>query len=494
MGVLRKLAGESAIYGMSTILGRLINYALVPLYTAIFEPDAFGVYSILYAYAAFLQILFTYGMETAYFRFANKNLDEKGIFNQVFTSLFFTSILLSSIIYFNAESIAALLGYANRIIEVRILALILALDALAAIPFARLRFKSKAWAFAIIKLLNISLNVGLNCFFYLYLPRYPELSLELGISLSSSSIAFIFISNLLASSLTLLLLSPTLFSWRPKFNSSLYKDLIKYSGPIMIMGFAGIANEMLDKILLKEWLPEDFYLNLKSDGAVGVYSAAAKLAIFMTLMIQSFRFASEPFFFKKANEEKAPEDFALVMKWFVIVGVFALIAVSLNLDLLKYLLRSEAYWQALIVVPILLLAKLFLGIYYNLSIWFKITDKTKFGIYFSFLGVGVTLIANFFLIPQIGYIGTALASLLAYMLMMISCYIVGQRYYPIPYQIGNSFFYLVLGIAIVMADFYWHPESQVAASFYHVGLMLVYLVIALVAEIKPKKNRSLLDH
>ncbi len=493
MGILRKLAGESAVYGVSTILGRLINYLLVPLYTAIFEPDSFGVYSILYAYAAFLQILFTFGMETAYFRYSSKDVDESKVFNQIFTLVILSSIVLSFILFSSSQGIAHFLDYESHQQEIKFLAIILGLDAIAAIPFARLRFRNKAWSFAIIKLVNILLFVGLNLFFYLILPRYPDLSIKMGISSASNSISFIFISNILASAFTLLLLSPTLIQWRPKFEGEFVRKVYRYSFPIMLMGIAGIANEMLDKILLKEWLPDNFYSEFDADGAVGVYSAAAKLAIFMMLMIQSFRFASEPFFFKSAESEKAPEDFALIMKWFVIVGVFVFVAVSLNIDLLKYLLRSEVYWTGLMVVPVLLLGKFFLGVYYNLSIWFKLTDKTHFGTYFSFLGAGITIVANFFLIPIIGYMGSAFAAFLAYFSMMIMCYIYGQKHYPIPYKIGNALSYILLGIILVMLDFYWHPVSQVMASAYHLALMLLFLAVVFFAEIKPSNNRRDLE-
>jgi O-antigen/teichoic acid export membrane protein len=494
LGILKKLAGESAIYGVSTVLGRLINYLLVPLYTAIFEPESFGVYSVLYAYAAFLQIVFTSGMETAYFRYSSKAEDEKDVFNQIFTLIFITSIGLSSVLYLSSIEISYLLNYENHLREIRLLAIILGLDAIAAIPFTRLRFRNKAWAFAGIKLGNILINVGLNVFFYLYLPRFPELSLKLGLGLASNSISYIFISNLIASAVTLILLSPSIITWRPRFDGMFIKQLYLYAFPIMLMGIAGIANEMLDKILLKEWLPDDFYAQFDADGAVGIYSAAAKLAIFMMLMIQSFRFASEPFFFKSGQKEKAPEDFALVMKWFVIVGVFVFIAVTLNLDLLKYLLRSEIYREnGLMVVPVLLLAKLFLGMYYNLSIWFKLTDKTRFGTYFSFLGAGITVLANFILIPLIGYMGSAFAAFLAYLSMMIICYAIGQKHYPVPYKIGNALMYLFLGIVFVMADFFWHPQDQILATMYHFGLMAAFLLIVFVAEFKGRKNRAIVE-
>lgn len=493
MGILKKLAGESAIYGLSTILGRLINYALVPLYTAVFQPEAFGVYSVLYAYTAFLQIVFTFGMETAYFRYSSKDFEERKVFNQIFGLVFLLAVLLSSAIYLNSVNIAAILDYPRHIMEIQLLALILGVDAICAIPFTRLRYKNKAWTFAIIKLLNILINVGLNCFFYLYLPRYPELSLSLGISLASGSIGFVFISNIIASLFSFLMLSPVVLSWRPTFDKGFIKKIYVYAFPIMLMGIAGIANEMLDKILLKEWLPDNFYGYLDANGAVGVYSAAAKLAIFMMLMIQSFRFASEPFFFKTGQKEKAPEDFSLIMKWFIIVGVFVFLAVTLNLDLLKYLLRSEIYWTGLMVVPILLLAKLMLGIYYNLSIWFKLKDKTYFGMYFSFVGAAVTIIANFILIPKIGYMGSAIAAFLAYSSMMLLCYLYGQKNYPIPYKIGNAFFYFILGIAVVMCDFFWHPEDQILATAYHIGLMLFYLLVVFVNESNKIKSKPLVE-
>ncbi|MEQ8359968.1 MAG: oligosaccharide flippase family protein [Cytophagales bacterium] len=493
MGILKKLAGESAIYGLSTILGRLINYLLVPLYTAIFDPDAFGVYSVLYAYAAFLQILFTFGMETAYFRYSSRDENESKVFNQIFTLVFISSIILSAVIFSSAQGISQILEYESFQKEIKYLSIILGLDAIAAIPFTRLRFRNKAWNFAIIKLINILLNVGFNVFFYLVLPRYPDLSIQMGIGFASGSIAFIFISNLLASAFTLLLLSPVILQWRPIFEKGFIRQVYGYSFPIMLMGIAGIANEMLDKILLKEWLPDNFYNQFDADGAVGIYSAAAKLAIFMMLMIQSFRFASEPFFFKSANSEKAPEDFAMVMKWFVIVGMLVFVTVTLNLDLLKYLLRSEVYWTGLMVVPVLLLAKFFLGVYYNLSIWFKLTDKTRFGMYFSFIGAGITIVANFILIPLIGYMGSAFSAFLAYLSMMILCYIYGQKNYPIPYKIGNAFTYILVGLGIIMLDFFWRPDNQILATLYHLGLILLFLIITFFKEFSGGKSKAIVE-
>lgn len=496
MSIAKKLVGQTAAYGLSSIIGRAINYLLVPIYTAVFLREEYGIISYLYSFTAFFNILFTYGMETAFFRFANKEgADKQALYNRTLSAILLTSIVLSSILIFFAGPIAAYVGIPDKPEYVVWLALVLAIDAIVAIPFARLRLQNKAIKFASIKLSNILLTVGANMFFLvfcrdIYLGNYlPALRPFISTIYNPEfGIGYIFIINLIANFLLLPMLWRELSSFRFRLDIDQLKPMLVYAYPLFFMGLAGMVNEVIDRILLERWLPEGFYPNTSSFAAVGVYSACYKLSIFMTLAIQAFRYAAEPFFFSQAQEKNSTQAFALVMKWFVIVCAFIYLFVSVYLeDFSLLLLRNPAYREGIMIVPVLLLANLFLGIYYNLTVWFKLSDKTYIGTYISFGGAAITILGNLILIPVLGYMGSAIATLICYFSMALTCYLLGNRYYPIPYPVATILAYILLATGLVVIARAVAIENFWLHHVFNLALCGVYAVIIWVRE-----GRSLL--
>ena len=457
MNQLKRLAGETAIYGVSSILGRMLNYLLVPIYTAYFEPGQYGIVTEIYAYTAFMVIIFTYGLETAYFRFATSHKKEENlVYNSAETSILTSSILLSLILILFATPIVNYLEYPGRERYVYWFAAILSIDAIVAIPFAKLRLEHKAKQFAIAKLINIFLNIILNIFFIVVLKMIyegdflPSLTDEVkGWYDPDLGPDYVFLSNLIANASLLLVLSKIIFKARLNIKWKYLKPMLIYAYPLLFMGLAGATNEMLSRALLKKLLPDGFYEGMDNIDALGVFGACYKLSVFMTLTIQAFRYAAEPFFFSRAEDKNSPELFRDVMHWFVIMGAFIFLIVSLNLDIVASIfLQSPEYWRALPVVPVLLLANLFLGIYYNLSVWFKLTDKTFFGTWISGTGAIITIVLNFILIPYFGYEGSAVVTLITYFTMSAMSYFIGRKYYPIPYRVMKDLFYIIFATIV----------------------------------------------
>lgn len=477
MSKLKSLAGQTAIYGIPSILGRMINYLLVMLHTAIFLEDEMGVFSGLYANVAILLVVYTFGMETTFFRFINKKIAER-TYDSAFTIVFIISTLSSAIIFFNAEAVAHFLKYDDYSLLVKWLAIILWLDGLMAIPFARLRQLNQARKFALLKLFNIFCNVGLQLVFLLLLPWLKNnfgveiMSVELGIG-------FIVLANLIANALLIIPLWNHIKAVRLCFHWHHLKPLLIYGTPIFVMGLAGMLNEYLDKATMDKLLSNDFYADLTAQGALGVYSQVFKLSIFMMLAIQAFRYAAEPFFFKEAEDKNAPTLYARVMHYFIICSLFILLAVSINVDLIGFIfLRNEVYRTALYLVPILLTAKFFFGIYTNLNIWFKITDRPIYGVYISTAGAVVTIIGNVLLIPRIGFLGSAITAVVCYLVMCIWCFYLGKKYYPIPYRFAYALPYVIIYAVAIIASFYFKHEDFVIDSVINifVSLFLILLV------------------
>ena len=493
MSIAKKLLGQTAAYGISSIVGRFLNYLLFPLHTAIFAPAAYGVLNTLYAYVGFLNVLFILGLETAYFRYANKpDADSQGIYNRVLSFLILSTTTLSGLIILFVSPIAAFMSLPNQKLNIIWLAILLAVDAITAIPFARLRLENKPIKFAGIKMGNILLTVLANLFFFWFchgvysgdfLPGLKPIVTK--IYFPEWGIGYIILINLIANLLTIPMLWREFASLRFKLDLSFMQPLLKYGYPIMLMGLAGMVNELLDRILLPRLLPPNFYPNLTPAGAVGVYSGCYKLAMFMTLTIQAFRYAGEPFFFSQAQEKNSQTTFALVMKWFVLICTFIFLFVSLNLEDFKLLIRNPDYYQGLGVVPILLMANLFLGIYYNLSAWFKLTDKTHFGTFISFGGALITIILNIILIPRLGYMGCAWATLACYFSMAAVCYLLGQKYYPIPYPLVSILAYLGLAVGLVILAANIPVTDTILRHAFHLGLCLAFLLVIWIVE-KPR--------
>ena len=458
MKPIKRLAKETAIYGVSSIIGRMLTWLMVPLYTTYLNAADYGIVTELYAYNAFFVVLFSDGMETAYFRFSTRNSSEENIiFNNSETSLIISTLILSGLLILFSTPITNYLEYPGRERYIIWFAVILALDSLLAIPFARLRLESRARRFAIAKLTNIFVTVAMNVFFIIICYGISEgqylLNLRpiiMKIYNPDRLVDYVFISNLIASVVMFLMLSDIWSKFRISINRSILIPMYKYAIPLLIMGLAGVTNEMLSRAMLKKILPVNFYPEYSNQVALGIFGAVYKLSVFMTLTIQAFRYAAEPFFFSRAKDKNSKVLYSEVMHWFIIFSTLAYLIISLNLDIIANLfLRSPEYHDGLIVVPVLLLANLFLGIYFNLSIWFKLIDKTYYGMLISILGAIITIVFNLLLIPIFGYLGSAYVTLLCYVSMCIIAQYLGKRHFPIPYQTKRDLTYVLLSILLV---------------------------------------------
>ena len=483
MNPLKKLLGQTAIYGLSSIVGRLLNYLLVPLYTRYFTTSEYGDVTLLYAYAAFLLIILSYGIETAFFRFSQREPNKRVVYSTALISLLISSSLFVGFIYFNAQSIANTLSFGQHPEYIQYFAFIIGLDTLSSISFAKLRELNQATRFALIRLLNIFINIGLNLFFIIYCPfainnNLPTAEFIQSIYSPSIGIGYIFIANLISSVVTILMLVPEMSKSLWRFDKALWRKMMVYALPLMVAGLAGITNETIDRILLQYLLPADI-----SASEIGLYSAFYKLSIIMTLFVQTFRFAAEPFFFSQERERNAKQVYAQVMKYFSIVTAFIFLSVMIYYDLVKQFIGTSFHDErGATIVPILLLANLFLGLYYNLSVWYKLTEKTSYGAYMSLFGAAITIVLNLVLIPYFGFVGSAWATLCCYFLMALCSYFLGQKYYPIPYPLGRiaMYFGLVLG-------FYFLSAYLSLGMAINTFFLIVYIVVVYVLE-KPKKR------
>lgn len=493
MGLLRKLASDTVLYGISSILARMLNYFLVFLHASAlygFPAQEFGILSELYIYVAFLMIIFTYGTETAFFRFAEKD-NLSNVFNQILSVILVSTFVFSAILISFSSSIAFLLGYPEKTNFIVWLILILAIDTILTIPFARLRQEKKAKAFAVAKLVNIGINIFLNIFFLVFCKEIyqgnwlpflkPIITL---FYIPDLGIGYVFLANLLANAFLFIWLYKSFRDFRFVWDWQALKPILLYAYPLIFMGLAGTISSMIDRILLKILLPDNFYPGRTSLDAVGIYAACYKLSIFMTLAIQAFKYAAEPFFFAQAKDKNAPELFAKVMRYFVIACVLIWVAVSLNLDVLQYFYGRPEYREGILVVPILLLANLFLGVYYNVSAWFKLTDKTYFGTWISLGGAVFTLIGNALAIPLFGYMGSAWVTLLTYLGMAWACYHWGQKYYPVPYQLANALLHILIGGVLIFLGFQFNFTSLWYSVPYHFILLLLYFIFLFLVERK----------
>ncbi len=504
MSLLKKLAGQTALYGLSSMVGRAINFLLVPVYTSLLLPPEYGIVTELYTYAAFLNILYLFGMETTYFRFSNKEgANETHVFNHVNTQVLLGSTIISAVILLFSKQISAYLSIGSGAINhsdytsyIYYVVLILFTDAALSIAFARLRMKNKAFWFASVKLMNIFLTVLFNI---ILLWGLPFLLVSTYISEETKQavltwynpqdlVSYIFISNLLANVLQLPFLLKAFRGFRFVWDTYLYKPMLVYAFPLMVMGLAGMVNEMLDRLILRELLPDDFYPGSTKLHALGVYGACYKLSMFMTLAIQAFRYAAEPFFFSRASDKNSPQLFADIMKWFVLVCLLIFLGVSMNIDLVKHFLGHKSYWEGLAVVPILLLANLFLGVYYNLAIWFKLTDKTYWGIYISLFGAALTVTGNVLLIPVMGYMGAALVTLVCYATMAAISYLLGHKYYPIPYAMFKMLIWIMSACLLLYISNKLPVENIVSKVLINNLIIVIWLAMILLVE--KQRNRS----
>lgn len=499
MSQLKKLAGQTAVYGISSILGKTINFTLLPVYTAYLNKEGMGAFTALYAFIAFFNIIFTFGMETTYFRYATgKGLDPQRVFSQIQSLLITTSLSLGAIIYFCAPALADALGYEGQEHLFRWIALILTIDALLALPYAKLRKENKALQFALTKFANILFNVGFNLFFivFCYHVYYGDILPEFSSAINfiydpewGKGVEYALLSNLIANALMI----PVLYKLTGRFIFKLEKEILApmwhYSVPLLFMGLAGVVNEVFSRGLFEYVLPENFYGGLSAREAGGVFGANFKLAIFMNLIIQAFKYAAEPFFFNQSTEKNSPQLFARVMHAFVIFCSVLMVAVSVNLDIVAWVfLQGDGYEAGLHIVPMLLFGYLFLGVYFNLSIWFKLTDQTKYSFYFTLIGAIITVAVIFLLVPIIGYMGAALSTFASYFVMCVICYIYGQKYFPIPYQTGKAVFYLFFGFGLSYAGFFMEIDNNILQFILRNSLLIIFVVVVLLFEKKEVQN------
>lgn len=444
MSPLRKLASQTAVYGLSTILGRFLNYLLVPLHTRVFDTDEYGVVSELYAYISFFLVVLTYGMETAFFRFSQDEEKKDKVFPTAFVSVSISSVVFMLGMGVFAQPIANAIRYPNHPEYIVIFSLILGFDAMTSIPFALLRQQGRPAKFAIVKNINIISNILLNIYFLMLCPYMQHKSnISLPFYDATIGVGYVFISNLAASIITLPLLSKEILWMKKGFDPTLWRKMIAYGLPLLIVGLGGMVNETLDRAIMKYLLPA----GKGTLSQVGIYGANYKLSVLMSLFIQAFRFAAEPFFFSHAKTLDKKIIYARVMDYFVIVCLGIFLIVTLYIDLLKYFI-GERFYEGLKVVPVLLLANLCLGVYYNLSIWYKLSDQTSKGAIISLIGAGITIGLNIWWIPVFGYVGSAWATFLCYFSMMLICYGMGMKYYPIPYHIRHILSFT--GIALIL--------------------------------------------
>ena len=474
-----RLFKQTIIYGIATVFPRIISVILVRVHTdksVISEVSEFGTLSLIFSYIILFNVILSYGLETSFFRFYNKEKNKKDVLNTTAISILVTSFLFASLFSLFKINISDFTGISSGYLS--LVVWILVADALTVIPFAYLRLKGSALKYSAVKIINILVYFSLNIFLLIYLKGLTD-SYEIleSIYVENYEVAYIFIANLIASIISLLLLAPFYFQINYRANIKLLKKMLSYGFPILISGLAFTINETFDKILLDFLLPASI-----AKAQIGMYAACYKLAIFMTLFSTAYKLAIEPFFFSEVDKKNSKKSYALVLETFVIIGSSILVLVVASLDILKVIFIGDPeYWQALYIVPIILIANFCLGIYQNLSVWYKVTDKTKFAAYISSAGAIITLILNIILIPKFSYLGSAVATLLAYFIMVLFSYHFGKKHYPIPYNSEKILFYFVLSIFLSSISFYGFRDNL------FVGISCI-LIMNLVILLKEKRR------
>lgn len=486
MSAFKSLFKQTFIYGLATVLPRMLSFLLVPLYTSeqvLPNPAEYGKVSVIFSYFVLFNVVLAYGMETAFFRFFNKEKHKEAVIGTASISLILSSFTFFCAALLCQNQIAQLIGI--DVAYIKLVLWILLLDALVIIPFAWLRANEKPTKYAIIKLCNVVINIGLNLFFLLALKDLASsYSILEPIYHKNYEVNYIFIANVIASACTLIFFFSFYYKLRYRWDTDLWKRMMVYALPVLVAGIAFSINETFDRILLKELLPVHI-----ADTEIGMYSACYKLALFMTLFATAYRLGIEPYFFSHAKTKNPQKNYANILEFFVAMGSFILLVVVVFADVIKpIIIRSEAYWEAMWIVPIILLANFCLGIYHNLSVWYKITDRTKFGAYISLVGALITLIINISFIPSYGYKASAVATLIAYASMMILSYYFGRKYYPIPYNLRKIGLYLTVSISLSALSFY-HYRGQ-----YIVGITMLVVFLTMVTMLEKKQLKQLLNN
>jgi O-antigen/teichoic acid export membrane protein len=476
MNYIKKIAGHTAIYGLSSVVPRLLNYLLFPLHTRVFLQEDYGIVTELYAYLAVLIVLLTYGMETGFFRFSNDESKPNESYSTAFIALLFSSTLFIALTSLFSKNIVSLIGYDSNPEYIVILGLIIGLDAFSTIPYAKLRMMNKPFTFAIIKVFGVGVNVLFNIFFLVICPQYPIFE-TIGLYNPSYGITYIFISNLIGTLLTTIViffipgLLPTTFSF------SRLRILLIYSFPLLISGIGGSSNEFFDRIFLK-------YLTSPDDNPLyqlGIYGANVKLAVLMTLFIQMYRYAVEPFIFSNIKDKDTPEKYANLTKFYLVFALLIFLVVGLFTDIFQ-ILSGKNFREGVDVVPILLMSNLFFGLYFNFSVWFKIINKTWFGIIYTSAGSIITIVLYVLLIPKFGYYGAAFAKLFCYIIISVLCYYGGKKQYPIPYNISRFVTYILFSVSIFFIGYFIKIDHLLISYVFRLVLILAFVFLVLYKE------------
>ena len=458
MQEIKQLFNQTIVYGFSSVIARVLNFFLVPLYTILFIPSEFAIVTEMYAYAALAMVIGSFGMETAFFRYINqyKNKDFKSVFSSAFLFLLINALIIICIGCLFYKQIADTIGYANEPDYIIYFSFIIGFDLLCVIPFALLRQQNKAFKFAVFKTVNILINIFFNLFFLILLPYL----IKNGITLPtinqldfSVSVEYVFISNLIASGITMLILIKDVKSNWGIFDYSIFKKMLNYAWPILIAGLAFVFNETADKILIKNLLPQGIAMR-----ELGIYSACYKLTIFMTLFVQAYRFAAEPFFFNQFKRPNAKKIYSIMLEVFVMFALIIFLFIVLYIDIIKLLIPNTLYHEGLQIIPIVLLANIFLGLYYNLSVWYKVINKTRYAAIISSFGALVTIVLNIYLIPLLGYMGAAWATLVCYATMMLISFCLGQKHFKIQYNILAITKYFLVAIFFFYLSQFFNSE------------------------------------
>ena len=481
LSALKKLAGETVIYGVPSILGRFLNWWLTPLYAWMFMPEEFGILSNILAYVAFFQVILTYGMETSYFRFAGRSENPEKVFSTSVVSLGITSIAFIGLVIGFSKNIAGWISYEGHQNYIIWMGITVALDALCAIPFAKLRLQSKPMRFAVLKSVNIALSIVLNVFWIYLCPKLlasnPD-SIVRFVYNKDIGIGYAFLSYLIAAFVTLLLFIPDFRIKKSDFDGIMLKQMLKYGWPILVIGVAGMVNLNIDKILLPK------LIDVNPIRELGIYSASGKLAILMALFIQAFRFSFEPFLFSHYKNEDSKKVYAVIMKYFVILGLIIFLGVMFYMDILKYFIGSteSGYHEGIKVVPWLLMGNLLLGIFYTQSLWYKLTDQTHFGARFAIVGAIITIVLNIVFIPYFGYMACGYAFFAASLVMTISSYLVGQKYFPVKYDLKRIASYFLVATSLYLIEINLVFNDKIVRICFNTLLLMVFFAFIWVKE------------
>ena len=454
MSALKRFFKDTIIYGIAAVLPRVINFLLVKVHTDALPTDNYAENTNFYIWASLFAVLLTFGMETSFFRFYKDEVKKDSLVSTAFFTLFIATLVFVALIFGFSNFFETLFDFEKNPLQLKLFIGIMALDTLAVVPFAYLRASNRPIRYTLIKLINVGVIVFINLLFLKFIPEQlnnknlPQILITL--FNSTYIVNFIFIANIAGSFISLLLLIPYLVQFKWNFDIELFKKMLNYGWPIAVAGVAYVINENLDKLLIGKMIDKN---------AMGIYSACYKLAIFMNLYIMAFRLGAEPFFFNHSTKKNAKETYAKILNYFIIVGSLVFMSIVVFIDVLKKPFINQNYWEAIVIVPIVLLANLFLGIYHNLAIWYKLTDKTKYAMLFSITGAVITIVLNVIFIPKIGFIASAWATLFTYGSMMLLSYFIGKKYYPIPYNLKKSGSYLLASTFISYVSFVYFREN-----------------------------------